>query len=72
MAFRFKPTDYVLRTNGKIRYQVLKLLKSNRKTIYNPNESADVINKMVYQCISDKGATYYFIDEELEPWKEML
>jgi hypothetical protein len=69
MAYRFEPADYVVRINGKVRYRVRKLLKSNRDTIYKMYEFPKAINEKIYQCVSDKGATYYFRDEELESWK---
>jgi hypothetical protein len=70
MGYRFKPTEYVIRRNGNVKYRILKLVSlPNKESIYKSKGSPKSINEKVYECISAKGATYFFRDEELEPWK---
>jgi hypothetical protein len=68
VVYRFKPTDFVIRINGKVRYRILKLITTNRASVYKSATFSKDINVKAYECVSDKRATYYFRDEELELW----
>jgi|GEM_PF-4019747 hypothetical protein len=65
MAYRFKPSDYVIRINSKLKHRILKLALHIKRTRSYPLN----VNERVYEYVSAKGTTYYFSDEELQPLK---